>query len=184
MLLQKKSALQAKDYQTGLTSLLKLVDPSTIINPESVSRYYSCPTMMQLIENVQGHSKDFSPISCIAAAYLIDQWAKLKLCGTIGTMASLWAYSATEIKSATTELDRIISGDSDIKKKIEDSSKLMINEVKQNKTVTLIQKRFNPKNDASTKTGHEHYTVSATIHPLTIFNCSFSGPSFGPILYQ
>jgi hypothetical protein len=181
-IIQKKSTLNPKSYQSSLMSLLMLFDPITIINPESISKFYGCPSLKNLIEEIQFKAEDKSIESAVAATYLIGQITKLKHFGTLSDLSKLWIQSVVTLRQVSDELkvhcDAV---------KLKDFSKILTDEIKQSKEVDVIvsQKRTaSPRSAAKNpKTTKISSDIPASVHPLILFNCSTSGPAFGPILY-
>ena len=165
-------------------ALLRLIEPSTIINSESVSKYYGCPSLKGLIYYIQLKSKDESVEAIIAATYLIGQMTKLKQFGTLADLSKLWIQSAEVLRQVSNEL----KVHCDVEK-IKDSAKILADEIKQSKQVVIetapYQKRtISPRSSAKTaKIIKTEDITRPSVHPLILFNCSTSGPAFGPILY-
>lgn len=183
--LQKKSTLNPKSYQSSLMALLKLIDPSTIINPESISIYYGCPSLKDLIEDIRIESKNKTVECVIAATYLIGQMTKLKHFGTLADLSKLWGQSADTLRQVANEL-KVYCCELD---RLKDFGKILTEEIKQSKQLEapVAQKRTaSPrsvtKNSKVTRTTGIPDDQSSA-HPLILFNCSSSGPAFGPILY-
>ena len=182
--IQRKSNLNPKSYQSSLMGLLKLIDPSTIINPESISKYYGCPSLKDLIEEIRIKSKDKTVEGVIAATYLIGQMTKLKHFGTLADLSKLWVQSADTLRQVANELKVHCEA-----AKLKDFGKILTDEIKQSKQVevSVAQKR-NVSPRSATRNAKLSKTdgipdSSTSIHPLILFNCSSSGPAFGPILY-
>lgn len=182
--IQKKSTLNPKSYQYSLMALLKLIDPSTIINPESISIYYGCPSLKDLIEEIRIKSKDKTVEGVIAATYLIGQMTKLKHFGTLADLSKLWAQSTDTLRQVANELKVHCEAG-----KLKDFVKILTDEIKQSKQVEVpvAQKRTASPRSATKNAKVTNTTgipdIHSSLHPLILFNCSSSGPAFGPILY-
>lgn len=182
--LQKKSTLNPKIYQSSLMALLRLIDPSTIINSESVAKYYGCPSLKGLIDEILVKGKDNSTEAIIATTYLIGHLTKLKVFGTLAVMAKLWGQAVEVLRELSDKLK--VHCDSE---KLKDASKILTDEIKQSKQVIVEtpQKRTASPRSASktTKISKTETPVneSSSVHPLILFNCSLSGPAFGPIVF-
>lgn len=190
--LQKRSSLNPKAYQSTVQFLLQSVDPSTIISPESISKYYGSPDKLrEMIEEIQGAGKDFSPLAALAAAYQITQLSGLKTCGTIGAMALLWAHPADLLKESCTAIKKFCNIE-----KIKEAGKAINEEIRQSRVlkqedVGLGQKRSssprlaaaNGKKSSSDRAAVSSSDAPLACHPLLLFNCSCDGPAFGPIIF-
>lgn len=182
--IQKKSSLSPKSYQLSLMALLKLLDPATIINPESISKYYGCPSLKSFIEEIQIKAEDKSFESSIASTYLIGQMAKLTNFGTLADLSKLWIQPVDTLRQVSNALKAHCNTE-----KLKASGKILSDEIKQSRQVevAVTQKRTVSPRSAS-KGAKMAKTVAAvdipkSVHPLLLFNCSTSGPAFGPILY-
>lgn len=198
--LQKKSTLIPKAYQSGLQALLQVVNPEEVINAENVAKYYGCPSLASLITNLQASSKDFSSSAVLAAVLLIGQKTKLsKTFGTLAELSLLWAVPLDHLKSASSALKPFLesSGPNDWK----EQEKLLTGELKESQRLKSAQLRAasqrpsataakrslnsSPVKKSASNTHILHpQSSSASIHPLLLFNCSSSGPAFGPLIYQ
>lgn len=165
-------------------ALLKILDPVTIINPESISKYYGCPSLKGSIEEIQNKAKDRSVESSIASIYLIGQMAKLTNFGTLADLSKLWIQPVDTLRQVSNELKSHCNSE-----KLKASGKILTDEIKQSKhvEVAIAQKRtISPRSATKgakmTKTAAS-VDIHASVHPLLLFNCSTSGPAFGPILY-
>lgn len=169
-------------------------------NSEIVSNYYGCPSLKLMIDDVLNRAKEDSSIG---AAYEIFVASKTKVIGTIAEIAHLWGQPAkilrqicNDLKTHTKHLkpeDCKILLDEIIQSKITRSeliagSKLIAAE----KSLNLSKKRNGSpvktnvklKNEVNTNTNtNNNINININIHPLILFNCSVSGPAFGPIIF-
>lgn len=196
--LQKRSTLNPKLYQSTLQFLLNaLDDPTSVITTDSISKYYGSPDKLkETIEDIQSAANDSSPLASLAAAYQITQMSGLKICGTIGVMASLWAQPLDLFKDSCTKIKPFC-----VPSKIKEAGKIIQEEIKQTKASKLFQKELsllkrtsssprlsNSAKKVSSSESNKSNTYSTSnsatnTHPLMLFNCSRDGPAFGPIIF-
>ena len=192
--LQKKSTLNPKAYQSSLQSLLQALDPAEVINAESVARYYGCPSLESMIKSIQTAAKDFSPSCTLAACHLIGQKTKLtKVFGTLSDLSPLWLQPLDHLKSAASDLKPLLENGIDWKERERQLTE-ELKEAQRLKSVQLRSASQRPSANAAkrslnaspTKPGKQLCSTSSkstlSVHPLLLFNCSCSGPAFGPLI--